>query len=146
MESGDEYNPWREARMAGIRVISRDLPGALRGVWHMPSRTVILDSGLSQRERRSVLCHELVHSERGDACRQSARVEAEVHAVAARRLVPLERLVDALRWARSESCLADELWVDETIVRARLDRLTEMERELVAAALSVEQAVLSRPA
>lgn len=133
---GEWYHPWREAESARIRVISRDLPGALRGFWHSPSRTVVLDRGLSQRERRSVLAHELVHAERGDACRQSARVEAEVHEIAARRLVPLDRLVDAMRWARSESCLADELWVDETIVRARLDGLTEMERLAVAEAIA----------
>lgn len=125
---GGRYNPWDEARRLGVRVITRELPGTMWGCWHGPSRTVILDSTLVQHERRVTLAHELVHAERGDTCRQDRRTEAAVHAIAARRLVTLDALADALRWTRDPDALAEELWVDTATVEVLLDDLDDAER------------------
>lgn len=60
-----------------------------------------------------------------------------VEQIAARRLVSLDALVDAVRWCGTESLaeLAEHLWVDVTAVRARLTALTELERRVVEAAI-----------
>ena len=55
--------------------------------------------------------------------------------IAARRLIPLDALADALRWARDLTELADELWVDEPTVRCRLDTLDPVEVADLHAAL-----------
>lgn len=129
----ERYDPWEHAAELEVRILFRDLPDGTWGAWHFPSRTVVLDRGLSQRERRAALAHELVHAERGDACRQDERVEAEIHGIAARRLIPLDVLGDAVCWAGDLATMADECWVDEETVRVRLEGLTEDEREDLAA-------------
>lgn len=88
---------------------------------------------LLQVERRCSLTHELIHLEHGDTGACSPGHEAEVDREAARRLIPWERLLAAVRWARSESELADELWVTIPILRARTaalhaDELLELAR------------------
>lgn len=124
----DRYNPWDHASALGLRVVRRDLPAGMRAAWHAPSRTVLLDRGLSQRERRCSLAHEVVHAERHDSCRQTARIEAEVHLVAARRLITLEALADALCWTKDPGVLVDELWVDRVTLECRWDGLDPHER------------------
>lgn len=124
---GEQYHPWREADALGLRIIVRDLPDALWAAWHAPSRTILVDRRLTQAERRVALAHELVHVERRDTCRQTERVELDVHLTAARRLIRLDDLADALVWTRQLRELADELWVDDTTLRQRLDSLTAEE-------------------
>lgn len=81
-----------------------------------------------QAERRATLTHEIAHLERGDVPpHMHAREERIVSLIAARRLIPLDRLADALRWARDLTELAEELWVDEPTVRCRLDGLDPIE-------------------
>src|SRR6478735_535230 len=89
-----------------LRVRTAPLGDGRMGLWDERTRTIWLDAGLSSAERRCTLVHELVHAERGDVpCghplldrRQERRVERE----AARRLVALEALADAVRWSRDE--------------------------------------------
>ncbi len=128
----ERYDPWRHCARLDVRVVHRDLPGALRAFWHSPSRTIVLDRGLSQRERRCSLAHELVHVERRDECRQPPKVEALVHLEAARRLIALDHLAASLRWTHDRQVLADELWVDDVTLDARLDGLTVVERDWLA--------------
>lgn len=128
---GERYDPWEHCSQLGLRVIRRDLRKPHRALWHPPSRTVILDRTLSQRERRCSLAHELVHVERGDECRQAPRVEVEVHLVAARRLIPIEALVEGMRWTRDLHVLADELWVDAPTLECRLEHLSDCERAVL---------------
>jgi hypothetical protein len=133
---GERYDPWEHSANLGLRVIRRDLRKPHRALWHPPSRTVILDRGLSQRERRCSLAHELVHVERGDECRQAPRVEVAVHAVAARRLIVMAALIEGMRWTRDFHVLADELWVDAPTLECRLEHLTNCERELLEQAVA----------
>ena len=78
---------------------------------------------LLQVERRCSLTHELIHLEHGHTGACSPGHEAEVDREAARRLIPWRQLLTAVRWARSESELADELWVTDRILRARVAEL-----------------------
>lgn len=71
---------------------------------------VTLDSRLLQVERRSAIAHELVHIERGPVPRDpwlAACEELAVEQETARRLIPLDRLVDALAWAHNLHEAAD---------------------------------------
>lgn len=93
----------------------------------------------TQAQRRSTLTHELVHVERGSAPPLwRAQDEHRTKVAAAYRLISLERLIDGLRWARSWSELAEELWVDEETARIRVQHLHPSERAKVDAALRAQ--------
>lgn len=94
---------------------------------------------MTQAERRSALAHEISHLVSGPAIvgyvEQDERL---VTARAARWLIPMDCLVEAMLWANDDYELADELWVDVFTVRARLASLTaaesaELERRMLAA-------------
>ena len=87
-----------------------------------------LARGLLQVEERCTLAHELIHIERGHRGCQPPRIEADVEREAARRLIPLDLLGEALTWARCEAEAADELCVDIATLRTRLADLTRAER------------------
>ena len=107
--------------------------GDLLGAWDPDTGVIWLHHDLTQAELRSTLAHEQIHAERGDqACCTAwheARQEREVAQLAARRLIPLERLAEALLWTLDEHELADELWVDVQTVRDRLAGLSPAEQE-----------------
>lgn len=129
------YHPWRVLGRHWPHVIldhTDDLPPGRRaetnGVDEIRMRRRLL-----QVERRCSLAHELIHLERGHTGECSPVVEATVDEEAARRLIPWERLLAAVRWARSEEELADELWVTVHVLRARVavlraDELLEIAR------------------
>ena len=89
----------------------------------------------SSPERRSTLAHELIHAERGDeSCCSSwheGKQERAVDELAARALISLDRLAEALRWSLDEHELAEDLWVDVATVRTRLDRLSPTEKDYI---------------
>lgn len=131
-----KYHPWRHvARLAHITVRwTRDddeLDGAL-GWYYVDSDEIVMDARQTQAERRSTLAHELVHAERRDAPCGSlvldARQELVVSQLAARRLIPLRALGEALAWSRDVDEVADELWVDTATLRTRLNHLHPAER------------------
>lgn len=128
------YHPWRHLRsIPDLRLSWADLPGLL-GI--VRGRDITLATGQLQAERRCTLAHELVHVERGTAEEPwCEREERHVDAIAARRLVPLDDLIEAVLWARNVHELAEELWVDVATVQARLASLTAAERERVQARL-----------
>lgn len=119
------YHPWRALRTDWPHVIvehTDDLPPGRRadtnGIDEIRMRRRLL-----QVERRCSLAHELIHLEHGHTGVCSPGHEADVDREAARRLIPWERLLAAVRWARSETELADELWVTGRILRARINAL-----------------------
>lgn len=116
-----------------------ELPGGLMGVTDHQQRTITLDSGLLQAERRCTLAHELEHVDRGPAPADAvlgAREEATIDRIVARRLIRMEALADALAWAHNHHEAADELWVDEPTLRARLHHLADSERDYLRDRLS----------
>ena len=133
------YHPWRDLRARAhlsLRWAVLPLLAVTDGA------SIYMDSRQSQRQRRSTLTHELVHLDRGDTTCQSSRVERAVEAEAARRLIPLDALVDALLWSQDETEMAEELWVDVPTLVARIEGLTEAERDHVEAALARREEAL----
>ena len=121
------WHPWRHLAQVypHITVITRHhLPGSTMGLRRGDRIWICATCG--QAERRATPAHEIAHLERGD--RGHSPVEERiVSLIAARRLIPLDRLADALRWSYNLTELADELWVDEPTVRCRLDGLDPVE-------------------
>nr|WP_239437567.1 ImmA/IrrE family metallo-endopeptidase [Arthrobacter alpinus] len=95
-------------------------------------RVIWLDDRLQQVARRCTLTHELVHFERGHSGCQEPRIEAEVRAEAARRLILIEDLCQHASWATSVHELAEDLWVTPDVVFDRLQTLTPEETALLA--------------
>lgn len=129
------YHPWRVLGRHWPHVVvehTDDLPPGRRadtnGVDEIRMRRRLL-----QVERRCSLTHELIHLEHGHTGACAPAVEAAVDVEAARRLIPWDRLLAAVRWARSDSELADELWVTVHVLRSRVaalhaDELLEIAR------------------
>ncbi len=136
------HHPWRHARdhHPQIDIISRRLPDGVAGFWDGGQR-IYLSHLLTQRGRRSVLDHECAHVERGIIPINevlAAREELAVDIIAARRLITVEQLIDALRWCRGVVGveMAEEAWVDLHALRVRITHLTSDERARVVEALA----------
>lgn len=101
---------------------------------------IVMNPHQSQRQRRCTLAHELAHIELGHINGATDAEESQAREHAARRLIPIDRLMDALRWADNLSEVAHELWVDEQTLMDRIDTLTEDERQrLVDLHATIEQ-------
>lgn len=142
------YHPWRTLRdhFPEWTLHWRPMVGRL-GITDYENRTITLDPDQDQAQRRSTLAHELQHADRGPVphwCQ--AREERTVDDLAARRLITLDQLAEALVWAYDAHELADELWVDVEMVRVRLANLTEAEgRELEQRLDIAELQLMSNP-
>lgn len=115
-------HPWRRFRREKDWLLEWALlPDGVMGVTDWDARTVVLDQRLTQAERRSTIAHELEHIRRGPfPAWMTTREEEAVEQAAARKLIPLDRLIDALAWSRCRFEVAEELWVDVDTLEARL--------------------------
>ena len=105
------------------------LPWPTVGVTLWPTSTILLDPACPPAMQRSTLAHELVHVERGPVVGWlAAREELIVEAEAARRLIALGDLGEALAESDHLCHIAEQLHVDPDTVTARLQSLTEAER------------------
>lgn len=133
------WSPWRHlrTRFRDVRVYELELDGDLLGCVDLDRRLIWLDSRLTQAEQRSTLAHELGHLERGSICSPGAQTAEEraVEEWAAVRLIDAHALARALQWSCRVEEIADELWVDEHLVRARFRALTDEEQDLLLAAI-----------
>lgn len=122
---GGHHHPWRVLRgLVDWTLHFAHLPDGILGLTDHRRRTITLAHGLTQAERRCTLEHELQHVDRGPVTRGWVeREERVVDELAARRLITLERLADAMVWAYDEHEMAEELWVDVATVRTRLATL-----------------------
>ena len=121
------YDPWGEVP-AGWSVDFAAMPA--RGMCRWSRRSILLDIRLSRAEERCTLTHELVHAERGEFPRwATTREEAAVNAEAARRLIPLDALGEALAWSLHPAVAAEELDVDPSTLEALLRDLAAAEVE-----------------
>lgn len=134
------YSPFRTLHgMRDVTLAVIRLPAG-RAWWLPDVRGIVLDDRLNQAERRSALEHELQHVLAGDtSCRlvgpdgdrQARRQELRADHRAARNLITLDALADALLWCLGPDELAEALHVDERTVRARIRGLSEDEKKYI---------------
>lgn len=97
---GKEFDPWAAAAVMGLRVIERRLYGGRRGEYWHGERLIALAPGMTQREARSVLTHELQHASRGDTPSPFGLISSRQE-LSARRGAALA-LIDADEYAEAE--------------------------------------------
>lgn len=112
---------------------------AEQGRYYRRHRVALLRRGLTSAEWSCTVVHEGIHAERDDGpCVtpwHEAKQERAVEDEAARRLITLDALIDALMWTNDDRELAEELDVDLPTMRTRLSRLTETETAEINARL-----------
>lgn len=121
-------HPWRTLRsLPQITLAWHD--GGPRGRFIHDTLTLSLRRGMNQAERRSTVRHELEHFRRGHvwACWRE-REELACEKAAARDLIDLYALGEALAWSQDMEDVADELWVDAELLRIRCRYLHPAER------------------
>jgi len=132
-------HPWRALRdRPDVTVTFLDLPDGLLGFCDHLTRTIYMATGMRQRQRRSVLHHEMTHLRRGevfDCPNLARREELAVERIASADLIPLDSLIAALQWSLDEQELAEDLWTDVATVQDRLRHLTPAERGHVSTEL-----------
>lgn len=134
------HHPWRALRhLAHVTLHWRDLPEGILGLTNFATSTITLTTGMTQAERRCTIAHEIEHLLRGPVPGWlRSREEREVDQAVARRLIDLKPLGEALAWAHNLPEAADELWVDEATLQARMEHLHPAERAYLRRRLSVE--------
>lgn len=122
----------KEAREAGAVIVEKHLFGRIRGLYH--NGAILIDKRLRRSsERLCILAEELGHhhTTAGDILDQSSipnrKQELRARQWAYRRLVPLERIVEAHK-ARIQGRheLAEFLGVTEPFLQAAINRYTEI--------------------
>lgn len=132
-------HPWRAlASHPEITLRWERMPGRL-GQWCAFTQTITLHPDQSQAERRSTLTHELRHVAAGHVGACSPLVEEQMDDQAARELISLDDLADALLWSQDEWEVADALWVDVATARDRIDRLTEAEKTYIEGRITAQE-------
>lgn len=113
---GKSYNPYEHAELLGADVIkSRDV----QGFGDYRAGVIRIHPDLTQAEARCTIAHEIVHHEHRDdilgycgVAWLDNRLECDVHAIAARRLIIPTELADAAKWAYNPNEIAEQLVVD----------------------------------
>lgn len=132
------YSPWRHVgSLPEIEVWCGDELAHADAYWEPDHRVILIDRRLGQAARRSRLAHELAHIDRGDercahgpdADRLNRRQERYADELAARRLIPFERLLTVLQVDQDEHQHAQELGVDLATLFARIRAVTPTERD-----------------
>jgi Zn-dependent peptidase ImmA (M78 family) len=141
MGENGQWSPWRHLREQhpNVQVYDYELPGTYLGCTDHVKQYIYLDSRLNQAERRCTLAHEIGHLERGPVPKAplaAVREELEVDRWAARQLIRVQDLIAAFRWTSNLNEAAEELWVDQHMLLARLRYLSDAERTLVHANLA----------
>lgn len=123
------HHPWRRLRERPDIVVDwghlpedvRALTDGVRRIW--------MDRELLQVERRCSIDHELAHVELGHVCGADLGQERTASLLSARRLIPVDALVDAARWSVRSDEVADALWVTQAVLRVRMEHLLVGEQE-----------------
>ncbi|GIG27136.1 hypothetical protein Cde04nite_33800 [Cellulomonas denverensis] len=124
------FHPWR--RLRGKPEINVTWPVMPDRLGSTNGTTVIrMHPHQSQVQRRCTLAHELAHIELGHINGCSPAEDRVAEQYAARWLIEMDDLLDALRWAEDMREVADCLWVDEPTLMARLDGLTAAEKNAI---------------
>ena len=118
---GLEYDPRPHAESLGIAIRSSELPPGWRGAYSHFRRTIYIVEGMSIREERSTLAHEVAHAIAGDEFTDfsffSDKQEKRANLFASRALIDFEeyRRAEKLHGPHLPS-LAYELNVTEFVI------------------------------
>ena len=121
-------HPWRALRRQPEITLEWHDDGDA-GWYDFGTKTISLRRGMTQAERRSTLRHELHHHFRGpvpEALLEQEELACEV--AAARDLIDIRKLGEALAWTQDLDEVADELWVDPELLIVRTEHLHPAER------------------
>lgn len=123
-------DPWQTLRdQPHLDLVWGGLPAGWRGA--TDGHTIWIATGLTQRERRSALAHELAHIRLGLIGPQSTSCEERVREATARWLLPdLAVVADAMADSTPEAAALD-LWVADDVLATRLAHLTDGERAYI---------------
>jgi hypothetical protein len=127
------YCPWTDLgdRYPGVHVAAHSIAPA-RAAWLPEERVILLDRELSITEGRCTLAHEIAHMDLGHyptgVGHFDRRQERDADGLAARRLLALFALVEAVRGGWDLPAVADQLRVTQDVLQVRLDRLHPSER------------------
>lgn len=109
-----------------------DLPDHIDGFYDFETHSIFIDYQLTGARRRCTIAHELEHAKDRDKPIKDPvlrrRREVFVERSAARTLITVEQMVDAIKWATDPHTVAETLDVDLTTLQARVDCLTAGER------------------
>ena len=105
---------------------SSDL-GGVPGYYHHPTRTISTRRGMSARQYRSTLAHELGHATYRDVPQPNGhytrRQEARADRFAARLLITMEAFQDAQAWCGDHlPSVAEELEVNQSILKTWIEQ------------------------
>lgn len=137
------YNPWADACSRYPGWVIRCLP--LQGVPEvlcLRRKVILIDAEQRRSSRRSALAHAIAHLDLehvvvGDV--PGAKQELAADKLAARRLIAVGQLADALAWCGEDwNSVSRELDVEEGLLRVRLVHLHPSERRLLRAVLCPE--------
>lgn len=133
------YHPWRALRaLTHVEVFWMELTGRRMGATD-GREVIVLAPDLTQAERRCTLTHELIHIESGHTGGCTPWDEAATAQQAARRLIPVEALAEALVWSTNRAVLAEELWVDQATLANRLEHLHPSEVHYIRQRLAARE-------
>ncbi len=131
MEWGRAYDPYRHAEALGAEVI---VSPAVAGWGDYRGGRIRVHPILNQAEARCTVAHEIVHHERRDdvlgycgVAWLDTRLERRVHAIAARRLIIVPELIDAVLWSDDAGEIAEQLVVDARTLYVRMVDLSVFE-------------------
>lgn len=94
------YDPWGHAQSLGLVIVEKRLRHGRRGEYSHDDGTVLLAPGMSLRECRSVLAHEVQHALVGDVPSRSRLVNARQELRARR--ATARALIDPSEYAAAE--------------------------------------------
>jgi len=132
------WSPWAELRRHPDIWVHRCRLTEALGWWCPDERVILVDDRLDDRATRCVVAHELAHAvlghrggpQLGDHEWFARRLEADADRWAARRLVSVEALGDALaEHPDDEEAAAAQLSVTAEVLRVRLAALEPAERQ-----------------
>lgn len=128
------YDPAADvaARYPDWFVGTAPLGGVIPEVLSLERRVILIEEDQDPAAQRCSLAHAVAHLDLGHGRAVAGffenREEADADRHAARLLIPLEALAEALVWTRSRTEVAAELLVDLPILAVREQALTRAER------------------
>lgn len=128
------YDPGADAaaRYPDWVIRHRNLGGIVPEVLCRRRKVILINNAHSWPAKRSSLAHAVAHLDLGHAETTSSyfekREEVDADQMAARRLITLDALAEALCWTRDYGEIAEELLVDVTMLKVREKHLHVSER------------------